>query len=353
MTQARTLIIGQGLAGSLLAYRLIQAGVSVLVVDQDHHESSTIAAAGLINPITGKRITKSWLLETLYPEALALYTELDSLFGETFFHPCEAVRLYKNDFERERVAQRREDNDYAHWLSQEDVVRTPHPVGKREGVEIHGAGWVDLPKLLEVLKGWLIEKNTYRTGRLNIDELTVQEASIEIQGERFERVIFCEGYQAQHNPFFNWLPFKPAKGEILSLKTTTAKELNNTLVNQGKWALPVGDDLIKVGATYGWDPLDSEPTDVAKKELLESYEQLLPNAPEADLFEHKAGVRPATLDAKPFIGKHPEHPHIMLFNGFGSKGSLLTPFFSKHFSKVILGKEILMPEVDLNRYQKG
>lgn len=352
MTQAKTLIIGQGLAGSLLAYRLIQAGISVLVVDQDHNESSSMAAAGLINPITGKRITKSWLLETLYPEALALYTELESLWGKSFFHSCEAVRLYKNDFERERLAQRREDSDYAHWLSQEDVAQTPSPVGKREGVAIHGAGWVDLPKLLEAFKRWLTEKEAYRSGQITPTELTVQETSIEWQGEHFERVVFCEGYQAQHNPLFNWLPFKPAKGEILSLKTAIAKDLNNTLVNQGKWALPIGGELIKVGATYGWDPLDSEPTGAAKKELLKSYELLFPNAPKPELFEHKAGVRPATLDARPFTGKHPEHPHVMLFNGFGSKGSLLTPFFSKHFSSVMLGKETLMPEVDINRYQK-
>lgn len=350
---AKTLIIGQGLAGSLLAYRLIQAGTPVLVVDQDHHESSSMAAAGLINPITGKRITKSWLLETLYPEAMALYTELESLFGERLFHPCEAVRLYKDDFERERVAQRRRDQGYTTWLSQKDVTQTPPPVGNREGVGISGAGWVDLPQLLKTFKEWLVQKNAYRTGRLNIAELRVQEAFIGWKGERFERIIFCEGYQAQHNPFFSWLPFKPAKGEILSLETALAKKLNNTLINQGTWALPLGSDLIKVGATYGWAPLDSEPTGAAKKKLLESYEQLLPGAPKAELFEHKAGVRPATLDARPFIGKHPEHPRVMLFNGLGSKGCLLAPFFSKHFSKVILGKEALMPEVDINRYPKG
>ncbi len=349
----KTLIIGQGLAGSLLAYRLIEAGISVLVVDPRHRESSSMAAAGLINPITGKRIAKSWLLETLYPAAMDCYAKLEKRFGETFFQPCEAVRLYKDDFERERVAQRRDDAAYEAWLGKKDVVGTPAAVGASEGVPIFGAGWVDLPKLLNCLKHWLIQKSSYAEGYVSPETLDLDPSSVRWQGEVYERVLFCEGYQAKDNPLFSWLPFKPAKGEILSLKTRTASQLNNTLVNRGKWVLPVEEDIVKVGATYGWDPLDCNPTEAARETLLSAYKQLLPGVPEPELFEHKAGVRPATLDAKPLIGKHPEYPHAMLFNGFGSKGSLLIPYFSQHLTHVILGKETLMPEVDIQRYQKG
>lgn len=348
----KTLIIGQGLAGTLLAYRLIQSGVSVLVMDQGHHQSSSMAAAGLVNPVTGKRIAKSWLLETLYPEAMHLYAELGHVFGTRFFHECAAIRLYKDEAERERVALRRNDPEYDHWLSRKDVVNTPSPVGMRAGVAIEGAGWVDFPQLLNALKAWLIEKDAYRTGRFEMNTLSLSSPTVHWQEMPFERVIFCDGYQAMNNPLFSWLPFKPARGEILSLQTPIAPALENTLINQGKWLLPIGGNKLKVGATYSWDPLHCEPTVDGKMELLDAYQTLLPGAPAPDIIEHKAGVRPATLDAKPFVGKHPKHPNIMLFNGFGSKGSLLIPYFSKHFSQVILGETSLMPEVDIHRYCK-
>ena len=55
------LIIGQGLAGSLLAWELIQRRCSVVVVDNGNENASQIAA-GLINPITGMRFVKYYSL---------------------------------------------------------------------------------------------------------------------------------------------------------------------------------------------------------------------------------------------------------------------------------------------------
>lgn len=350
--QAKTLIIGQGLAGSLLAYQLVRQGLAVFVIDQAHRESSSMAAAGLVNPVTGKRIAKSWLLEKLYPTAISLYQELEERFKKKFFYPCQAVRLYKNEFERERIEDRRTDPGYTPWISQKDTEGTPLPIGNREGFSIFGTGWVDIPTLLESIREWLTAQDAYSSGHFDTEELAIHNDGVFLKSEKFERIVFCEGYQAKDNPLFSWLPFKPAKGEILSLKTDTAKQLENTLVNQGKWVLPVNNQIVKVGATYCWDPLDCEPTESAKKELIRSYEELIPNDPEAEIKEHKAGVRPATLDAKPFLGVHPEHERALIFNGFGSKGSLLIPYFSQHFAEVILGDEALMPEVDILRYWK-
>ncbi len=52
------LIVGQGLAGSLLAWELMQRGAKVLIVDNGMPNASQVAA-GLINPITGMRFAKT------------------------------------------------------------------------------------------------------------------------------------------------------------------------------------------------------------------------------------------------------------------------------------------------------
>ncbi|MEX0882137.1 MAG: FAD-binding protein, partial [Cyclobacteriaceae bacterium] len=47
------LLIGQGLAGTVLSYRLIKAGFKVHLIDKDEEGTSSKVAAGLYNPITG------------------------------------------------------------------------------------------------------------------------------------------------------------------------------------------------------------------------------------------------------------------------------------------------------------
>ncbi|MDP1589651.1 MAG: FAD-dependent oxidoreductase, partial [Prosthecobacter sp.] len=70
---SRILIIGQGLAGTALAWRLWERGVPFLIVDRDEAVTCSKVAAGLITPITGMRLTVSWRYEVFYREALRFY----------------------------------------------------------------------------------------------------------------------------------------------------------------------------------------------------------------------------------------------------------------------------------------
>jgi flavin-dependent dehydrogenase len=62
MIHVNTIIVGQGLAGTILAETLMQQNKTVCVIDNNKNVCSTIAA-GLWNPIVFKRITKSWKAE--------------------------------------------------------------------------------------------------------------------------------------------------------------------------------------------------------------------------------------------------------------------------------------------------
>ncbi|MEY3190936.1 MAG: hypothetical protein RIS10_1053, partial [Pseudomonadota bacterium] len=73
------LIIGQGLAGSLLAWELINRGCNVIIVDNGKENASQIAA-GLINPVTGMRFVKSTNVDDLLPTAKQCYAQLDTIF---------------------------------------------------------------------------------------------------------------------------------------------------------------------------------------------------------------------------------------------------------------------------------
>ncbi len=68
--------------------------------------------------------------------------------------------------------------------------------------------------------------------------------------------------------------------------------------------------------------------------------------------DHWAAIRPATLERRPFIGFHPRHPQIAIFNGMGTKGCSLAPYFAKQLVDHLTNKNELSPEVNVDRFRK-
>src|ERR1700754_85545 len=64
-------IVGQGLAGTALAWHLRWRRFRVLVLDRRDAVTSSRVAAGLLTPITGKRLALTWRFADLWPEAVA------------------------------------------------------------------------------------------------------------------------------------------------------------------------------------------------------------------------------------------------------------------------------------------
>jgi glycine oxidase len=91
---ADVLVLGQGLAGTMLAWELEQAGVSFEIVDHGHAMAATSAAAGIINPITGQRLAKSWRFERCFPIAQASYQALERELGKSLWHPMRMRRIF-------------------------------------------------------------------------------------------------------------------------------------------------------------------------------------------------------------------------------------------------------------------
>src|SRR5580700_10616404 len=94
-------IVGQGLAGTTLAWQLHRRGCRVLVVDRQSGNSSSRIAAGLITPVTGKRLAKSWRLDEVYPAALAFYHWVEAQMGQTVLLQRPSFRIFQDEPERD------------------------------------------------------------------------------------------------------------------------------------------------------------------------------------------------------------------------------------------------------------
>lgn len=345
-----TLIIGQGLAGSLLAWELAHRGERILVIDDEYASASSTAAAGLINPVTGQRIVKTVGVDDYLPVARKHYLAMEEMLGRELLFEFPMWRLVRNDKERQVWHKRKQDSDYDNYLGEwleSDELQPPFvaPLG---GFEQRNTGYLDTCALLEGVREYLLETGRYRPQRIAYEELTLEEESVSFDGISCGRAIFCEGYKAMHNPWFDWLPFTPAKGEILSLQF--AQSLPRVMINAGRWLMPRADGQYRLGATYEHQQLDETPTETAKRSLLNALPDILCEPQSYVLTGHQAGVRPATTDRQPFIGLHPKWPQLGIFNGFGSKGSLLIPWHAETFADALLCECPLPIECDIRRH---
>ncbi|NOY66382.1 MAG: FAD-dependent oxidoreductase [Gammaproteobacteria bacterium] len=343
------IILGQGLAGSLLAWNLNQHGKRVLIIDQASEKSASRIAAGLVNPVTGKRFVKLPDAEAFLAAATSEYAQLKNTFNTPFFHPKKMTRLFQSEENLLTYSKRLSDPAYHDYLGEKFDARTDPfiktPLG---GFTQQQTGYLDIPKLLDTLRDYFIKKNSYMKDDIDYSQIKIHNQTVTINNQNTRQLIFCEGYKATSNPWFQWLPFKLAKGEILTL--ASKKTLPENIINFGNWLLPVNSHTCRFGATYQWHDLDEKPTDDARKTLLQNANSLFKSDMSFSLIEQQAGIRPCTNDTQPYIGKHPQHPYFGFFNGFGSKGSMLIPFYARQFCENILENKPLDKKSDLKRY---
>ena len=344
------LIIGQGLAGSLLAWELIQRGCRVVVIDNGRENASQVAA-GLINPVTGMRLVKSADVDVLLPTAKQCYSQLAGVFQQAFYHENPMLRFFHTHRELNPALRRLGTPAYQAYLGDLqppgcaiDNLLTPFGF-----VEQQQTGYLLTRPLLSCLKAFFIANDSYRQADFACRDIQLQ-PSLRWQDIAVKRIIFCEGYGATRNPWFSWLPFQAVKGEILTLAHQT--ELPDKILNYSNWLIPLNARQIRVGATFDRERLDTWITEQGKNDLLNALSQVSTGLIHTTLISHQANIRPCTQDRQPFIGFHPEHDRIAIFNGFGAKGSLQIPWYSRHFADVLLNGAPLSQTCDIQRHRE-
>jgi glycine/D-amino acid oxidase-like deaminating enzyme len=339
------LIIGQGLAGSLLAWELIKRNKKVQVIDNGADNASK-TAAGLINPITGIRWVKTPHFDDYIKSASYVYRQLEQQFKQAFWVEMPMLRLIHTQQELKRCQARRSHPDYQQFIS---ALLPPDPYFPNAIAlaRIHHSGYVKTEPLLAALKDFFIEHNSYQQSVFDPGELHLK-PQLRWQNFHPRRIVFCEGHMGRFNPWFSFLPFQPAKGEILTAQTS--QSLPNTLLNYGRWLIPLDKHHFKTGASFDPDLLDTTPSESARHDILRDLQATCPALKNPTLLKHQAGIRPTTLDKRPFIGCHPQYPELIIFNGFGAKGSLQIPEASLLLCDFLEGKQHLPAEWNILRY---
>ncbi len=341
------LIVGQGIAGTGFAEHVIQSGKSLMVIDDPTISNSSKVAGGLYNPITGRKMVKTWNCDKLFNYLIPFYKALEDKLEANFLFEKPIYRPFYSIEELNEWMGKSADPNYEPYI---DAVLTESTYGQDikdqfGGIRLRKSGYLGTNQLIELYREYLIKSSQYFADRFDFSALKVNNEGISYKHIRANRIVFCDGRLLNENPFFNRLPLRPVKGELLFIKT---KHRFETIYNRGVFVIPVSEGFCKVGATYDHENLGEEITSKAKNELIRRLEQLA--LFDYEVVDQKAGVRPATKDRKPFVGVHPEFKNIVVFNGMGAKGVSLVPFYAKQLLNHLENGDELDNEVNIERF---
>jgi glycine oxidase len=313
-------IVGQGIAGTCLAWRFWRRGVPFRIMDRGKDGASRVAA-GLINPLSGRNFEPGPQVAEFLGEALSFYRTLEHELGGKFWHPMPILRYADHPEMLGKMRRKSLRNDVACWL---ESAHDHAQQGGAAAFTILGGGRLDIAGLISASAAFFAERGLWRLG--------------EHSGESGEEaLVFCDGaaglMSGRHGPH------RCAKGEILTLRAPSF-DASRIRIGGGGWLVPAGDGLFRAGATYGWDPLDDLPTEQGRETLL-GIARTLGLGEEFEVLRHEAGIRPILRRSDPFIG--PCGTRSWMFNGLGSKGALHAPGMARRLERWIV--EGITPEV--------
>ena len=342
------IIVGQGLAGTALAWSLRWRGTRVLVVDREESGTCSKIAAGLVTPITGQKLIRTWRHQELWPYALGYYSRVESQTRTRFFRRTPMVRLFCSDAEARKFDLRQTAGEFDEIVGRvgslvDDVCFD----GNQSGFEMTDGGQLDVENYLWASRQFFRQDNGYVQADLQLSEdikIGTDQVAIPRLNVVSKTLVFCQGCDARRNPWFQDVALKPAKGEILTLRIPGLKETR--VIHRDVWLAPIGLGRFKAGSTYDWKNLDSHPTATGREEIISKLKEFLRLPFEIE--SHVAAVRPIHRNQYPVIGLHPQFRQLGYFNGLGSKGTLQAPYFANQFAKSLVEGGVIEPQVDLN-----
>lgn len=322
---ADVLIVGQGLAGTLLSYQLYKKKISHKVIDLPKEGSASRVAAGLINPIVVKRVTKAWQADLFFTYASQLYQELELFLNTRFFYPMPINKLYGKDdevFWQQRNKKEGLDDDISvgpHY-DLPDGINQPYGYGT-----IKRSARLDMVTLLDSYRQFLVTKSMVIETEFNDEELELSDNGLLWNSIQAKQIVFCRGSFDGQSRFFRHLKWSNTKGELLDVRVNDLRL--NAIVSKGIFVMPAGNNCFKVGATYAHHWSGLTPTEEKCKELLEKWKVISDLSPIIN--KQLTGIRPTMADRRPLATFLSEYPQIGLLNGLGSRGGLMAPYLAK------------------------
>jgi glycine/D-amino acid oxidase-like deaminating enzyme len=344
--KTKYLIIGQGIVGTWMSYFLTQQGIDCIVINDESTASASWVASGVINPVTGRRIVQTWMIDDILPFAIEQYKSFEQFIGASFFANKSIILLHPS-LQMKESFQYRLDHDNVYLSEEADsnwqqYFHLEHSTGKIDQVY-----WIDLQEMILQWRQHLMQHNIYINTRFDSNDVTITDNGVQWKDIQAEYIVYCDGIRSQQNELFTSLPFAPNKGEAIIAHIPS---LPQDFIYKSSFSMvPWKKEYFWIGSNYEWTYQDTLPSENFKEKVTQFLQQVL-KVPYT-ITDHIAGVRPANTERRPFVGVHPNHPRIAICNGMGTKGCSLSPFFTKQLIDYIESGIPIHPEASIDRFK--
>ena len=337
----KVVIIGAGVAGLGIGWRLAQAGVNITILERgEAGMGASFAAAGMLAVAAETKGA---------PPAEIAFAEQAQALWPAFAAELEAASDIAIDYRRNGA-----------------LIVEPRPATLPPGMawldgpaarvdapmlaDIDGALWapaeaqVDSRALSRALaEAFARAGGTLLTGA----DVTAIEAGALITGtarHEADAVIVAAGAWASALG----LQVAPVKGQMIALAPPQGVALPEPVIwGNGVYLVPRGDRLL-VGATVEEAGFDLSLTDTARDDLRARAETVLPRLKDWALVEHWAGLRPRSPDGLPLLGQLANG--VFVAGGQYRNGILFAPAIADHLRDLVLGRATVIPEFDPRRF---
>lgn len=346
---ADVLIIGQGLAGSVLAATLLARGCNVHVMDDQRGGSASRVAAGMFNPVSFRRIIPVWRASEVMESMKLFYQAQEKFLNVSFFHEVPLVKIFPN-VEYAALWLKRIDEGMP-WIH--EIERMPNKVKAPFGAGVvSAAGYVDLPVFLNFFSQRLSADGRLHRTIFNEENIAASDESVVYKDDanglciNARKLVLATGTFAMGSELLGSLPLQQNKGEVLTLRISDFTE--KMTLNNGKWLLPIGSRHYRLGASYAPGVSDYEITEKVGEYLLDKFRAM--TDVEFEVTRHDAGIRPTVRDRRPLLGRSSQ-PSVYHFNGMGTRGVLNAPLLARWMSDFLLDGQLLPDDVCVDRFE--
>lgn len=340
------IIVGCGLAGIAFCEQLLASNKTFLVFDNQSQQSSVVAG-GLYNPVVLKRFTSVWKSKEQLDLALPMYQSIEKKLRIKIDYKIPVYRRFTSIEEQNNWFAASDNSLLSEQLSPK-IIKNNNPYIKAEfGFgEVLNTGRIDTNLLISSYKKYLLENNQLIDKSFHYNELKTFETGVTYHDISALHIVFAEGFGLKQNPFFNYLPLKESKGELLTIFAPDLKI--EYILKSSVFVLPLGNDLYHIGATYNWKDKTNTITKDGREELLNKLKAFL--TCDFEIVNQVAGIRPTVKDRRPLVGKHHENKNMYVLNGLGTRGVMIGPYVAKQLFNFIENKQDLENEININRF---
>lgn len=346
------LVIGGGVIGCAVAFELAQAGARVRVLEARRTGGgASQASAGVLAPYLEGHDSPA--LRALGRRSLGLYVPFLAAVVERSGQPvafarCGTLEVAVTEADAVRLHRARTmvtaEGVTAQWLEERVLLEAEpalHP-GVLGALRIPSHAWVNVPALTVALEAAAIAGGAEVVTGVAATSIARDGAVLAVETstgrQRAAQVVLAAGaWSAALAPWgADAVPVRPVRGQLLYLATPPGT-LRHVVWASDVYLVPWGDGTVLVGATSEDVGFDERATAGGVSRLLQAATALVPALADATFVEARRGLRPASPDDLPYLGRSQVLPGLVYACGHYRNGALLAPLTAALVRQLVQG----------------